>query len=114
MSGLVLFQGLHFHFTPSKQHRIHDSFEGQCSDDEEVSSPSPAIHNCLSLQSELTKMLNIPHLPPPQNSLDEIEKYGILQGLMHLLVLFLQYVEDMFKTRACLLSQLRTPMCTYR
>ena len=25
-------------FTPSKQQRIHDSFEGQCSDDEEVSS----------------------------------------------------------------------------
>ena len=63
-------------FTPSKQQRIQDSFEGQCSDDEEVSSPSPAIHDCLSLQSELTKMLNIPRRPPPQNPLDEIEKYG--------------------------------------
>ena len=61
-------------FTPSKQHRIRTCEEH--SDDEEGSSPSPAIHDCLSLQSDLTKMLNVPHLPPPLNPLDEIEKYG--------------------------------------
>ena len=35
----------------------------------------PVVHD-LSLQSELTKMLNIPHLPPRQKPLDEIEKHG--------------------------------------